>query len=203
MGTNSRDSDLTLMKKKCSKCGDEVLIDGFHKDAKAKDGHAYLCKSCAKAKTRAWVVSNPDKKRAQDAAYYAANLEKSWAQSTAWQKAHPEAVAIRNAKWSAANPAKVTVKKARHRAKKFRATPEWANHFFIGEAYALAKLRTKVTGIKWEVDHIIPLNSKTVCGFHVENNLQVIPKKQNQTKRNKYCPDSPHIRQSPWPQCFK
>ena len=36
----------------------------------------------------------------------------------------------------------------------------------------------------FEVDHIIPLRGKTVSGFHVENNLQVIPKFINIAKSN-------------------
>ncbi len=66
------------------------------------------------------------------------------------------------------------------------AMPLWANKFIIKEIYALAKLRTKLTGNKWEVDHVIPINGRTVCGLHVENNLQVIPMFINRSKGNKY-----------------
>jgi hypothetical protein len=69
-----------------------------------------------------------------------------------------------------------------------RATPAWANHFFIEEAYDLAQRRTKSTGIKWHVDHIVPLRSKRVCGLHVENNLQVIPARTNLEKGNRVWP---------------
>lgn len=68
------------------------------------------------------------------------------------------------------------------RAKRQEASVKWRNDFFIDEAYSLAKLREKVTGIKWEVDHIVPLNSKIACGLHVETNLQVIPKVLNLIK---------------------
>jgi hypothetical protein len=71
-------------------------------------------------------------------------------------------------------------------ASKLKATPSWANKFFMEEAYALAALRTKMFGAPWEVDHIIPLRSKTVCGLHVECNLRVIPKPVNRSKGNKY-----------------
>jgi hypothetical protein len=53
------------------------------------------------------------------------------------------------------------------------------------EAYHLAQLREKITGIKWHVDHIIPLNGKSVCGLHTWNNLAVIPAVVNLSKGNK------------------
>jgi len=52
------------------------------------------------------------------------------------------------------------------------------------EAYHLADLRTRITGIKWNVDHVIPLQNKKVCGLHVPWNLQVIPASENFRKHN-------------------
>ena len=71
------------------------------------------------------------------------------------------------------------------------AMPPWANSFFISEIYDLARLRTRLTGVAWEVDHIVPLRNPLVCGLHVEHNLRAIPKMQNKTKGNRYWPDMP------------
>lgn len=59
------------------------------------------------------------------------------------------------------------------------------------EAYHLAVTREEETGIKWQVDHIVPINSHLVCGLHSEYNLAVIPKKENLSKGNRYWPDMP------------
>jgi 5-methylcytosine-specific restriction endonuclease McrA len=75
------------------------------------------------------------------------------------------------------------------RAKHKQANPKWVNDdgmFLIHETYHLSNLRTKVTGIKWEVDHIIPLQNELVCGLHVIENLRVIPKSINASKGNRY-----------------
>lgn len=63
-------------------------------------------------------------------------------------------------------------------------TPKWCNKFFIEEFYDLAQRRTASTGIKWEVDHIVPLKSDLVSGLHVEHNLQVVPASWNRSKSN-------------------
>jgi len=65
-----------------------------------------------------------------------------------------------------------------------RAMPKWANKFFISEIYDLAKLRTERLGIPHEVDHIVPLRGKNVCGLHVESNLRVVPSAINRAKGN-------------------
>lgn len=93
------------------------------------------------------------------------------------------------AKWKKENSDKNAAYQRRRVAAKLNATPSWANEFFISEAYHIAKVRSKATGIKWHVDHIVPLRSKLVCGLHVEHNLQVIPAKLNESKGNRVWPD--------------
>jgi hypothetical protein len=68
-------------------------------------------------------------------------------------------------------------------------TPKWLvkdDFWLIKETYELAALRTKMFGVSWHVDHVIPLQGKTVTGLHVPTNLQVILGKENISKKNKY-----------------
>lgn len=196
--------------KKCSKCGVEKPLTEYYGDKRAPDGRAYSCKACDRARSKNWTCDNParraeiaakwekdnqDARRAQNQKWEKSNPDRRKELSAKWQDANPDVYQASlkkgRKKWNAANPAKVAAKGARHRTRKIQAMPAWANEFFIEEAYALAKLRTELTGIRWEVDHIVPLNSKKVCGLHVGFNLQVIPKKQNQHKSNRHWPDMP------------
>ena len=119
---------------------------------------------------------DPVKRAAALERYKQRNAAEIVARARAWNNAHPEVARAHLAK---------------RRAKKKCATVAWANDFFVKEAYRLAELRTKMTGLKWEVDHIVPLQSRLVCGLHCEANLQVIPRSVNLEKSNFYWPDMP------------
>ena len=66
--------------------------------------------------------------------------------------------------------------------------PSWANTEAINQIYLEARRLTNETGIKHEVDHIIPLNHTLVCGLHCQQNLQILTKQQNQHKTNTFIP---------------
>jgi hypothetical protein len=59
-------------------------------------------------------------------------------------------------------------------------TPTWANREAIDAIYAEAR-RMNMT-----VDHIVPLRGKTVCGLHVECNLQLLSREDNSRKGNRF-----------------
>lgn len=135
-------------------------------------------------KAKAYRAALPDEKK-----------EAQEAKRREWNKLHKDrllaASKVRGAKWRADFPEKHCAKENRRRATKLQATPDWGVVFFIEEAYALAKLREKLLGGRWHVDHIVPLKSKLVCGLHVEHNLRVIPAQHNISKGNRYWPDMP------------
>jgi hypothetical protein len=73
---------------------------------------------------------------------------------------------IRRAAWS------------KRKASQLKATPKFANLNKIREIY-------KKCPKGYVVDHIIPLQSKIVCGLHVEWNLQYLTPSANCSKSNK------------------
>jgi hypothetical protein len=70
-------------------------------------------------------------------------------------------------------------------------TPKWADKKKMKEIYDRARLLSEETGVKHEVDHIIPLKNELVCGLHVETNLRIVTKEENRRKRNIfYCEET-------------
>lgn len=67
-------------------------------------------------------------------------------------------------------------------------TPAWADARAIDKIYEECAERSKATGIRHEVDHIVPLCGKKVCGLHVENNLQILTAVENGIKSARWEP---------------
>lgn len=157
--------------------------------------------SCAK-----WYQANSDKVRENSAKWYLDNPQKARETRAKWAKENPEIKRAMAAKhrsenpekhraryenWRKSNPEKHRSREAKRNAAKLFATPGWVNFDEIAFTYALAQIKTLQTGIEHEVDHIVPLQSNRVCGLHVDYNLQVITRKLNCEKSNRYWPQMP------------
>lgn len=196
--------------KRCTTCAVEKGLARFHNKKAARDGKAPQCKDCVRITNAKWKLANPDKVKATYNKWRIANLRQLALKKKGYRDAskrhalqleaarrkrhvaaHPGAAALYGRKWQKENAGHVNSYSAKRKALKLRATPAWANGFFIEEAYDLAQRRSKLTGIIWHVDHIVPLKSKLVCGLHTEHNLQVIPGVANIKKKNSYWPDMP------------
>ena len=76
---------------------------------------------------------------------------------------------------------------AYYRAKR-QATPQWATSEDIGAIYREAK-RLRAQGFDVEVDHIVPIRHRYVCGLHCKANLVILHSLENRKKGNHYWPD--------------
>ena len=72
-------------------------------------------------------------------------------------------------------------------ARRRTAVVEWADRNAISEIYRRAAQMTRETGVEHEVDHIVPIKGRNVCGLHCEANLQILTALENRRKHNR-CP---------------
>ena len=179
--------------KHCSKCNVDKPLEMFSKCAANKDGLHRWCKDCAKFAKKEWYAKNAESERAKAMQYHYDNYEKN--KEYRIKKAH---------EWQVKNKerykenAKKCYEKTKHkkfawqalaRAAKRNAVPKWINDELkqeIQKFYIDARFKTRETGTKHEVDHIVPLMGKNVCGLHVPWNLRVITQFENRSKRNKF-----------------
>ena len=142
------------------------------------------CLICAKEN-----MSNLRKKR--DVKKLHLDRENSRIRSIKWREDNPHHANTKKLKleYKKQNIDKTNANTAKRRAAKINRTPSWLSSddlWLINEAYSLAALRTKMFGFSWHVDHVIPLQGRTVSGLHVPSNLQVIPWIENVSKANKF-----------------
>lgn len=70
-------------------------------------------------------------------------------------------------------------RQSNRRARELNAIPKWSDISAINKIF-------KECQEGYQVDHIVPLKGKNVCGLHVYYNLQYLTKKENLIKSNKF-----------------
>ena len=140
---------------------------------------------------RAHEARNREKRKAQADTRRALRLDQHNEKSRRWRAANLEKSKAIFKKWRDANPGVMAMHSAKWRAALLQATPAWANQKKIAEFYETADGLSMLTGEWYHVDHIVPLQGKTVRGLHCEANLQVLPEVDNIRKGNRHWPDQP------------
>ena len=189
---------------RCCACGEVKAFSDFNCWARGPHGRSKVCRVCdnersrkrrlekpketkagkqeayAKrrdyynAKNRAYAIENPEMRRETCARYYINNLEK---------------VTAAVLKWKNQNPDRVRAISRKRQTVKSKASPNWLTETQWAEIdffYAHAVDCQRVSGEKYDVDHIVPLQGETVCGLHVPWNLQVLPRDVNRRKHNRH-----------------
>lgn len=183
--------------KKCSKCAAVKALEEFNL---CRGKYRSQCKKCHSASVVEWQRANKDKKRAKQIRYLDRHFPnrrkyvpipldvqraKARARRQRWLEKNKDRMDLCRANWLRNNPHKVAERTRRYQIAKKRAVPGWADRRAMAEIYAEARRLTGETGIRHEVDHIVPITSDVVCGLHWEGNLRVIPMSANRSKSNR------------------
>lgn len=177
--------------KKCASCNLICTFAQFNKDKSKPDGLNSTCRECRKIITDRYL-SNPynlEKSRKKSAKWIRDNKEKGRIATAKWRAAHPEENKEVYKRWASKNRDIVNANKRYRLAKVKAVTPKWANRELMRDFHRYAVLMTKLSGIRWEVDHQVPIKSSYVCGFNCEENLEIIPATENLKKSNRWWPD--------------
>lgn len=192
--------------KLCCKCKIEKPKNEFYANKRMKDGVNTFCILCHKAdnvRRKRLKRSDPQYKESEAFAKKKyretireqhKNYMKKWHVENAihvkqYRAIYNEANKEKNTAYRVANKHRYNAKTRQRQAAKLQRTPRWLTKddlWLMEQAYELAALRSKMFGFHWEVDHIIPLQGRTVSGLHVPTNLQVIPMTVNRSKSFKY-----------------
>jgi hypothetical protein len=150
----------------CSICKEVKPHINFHKNSSSKRGYDSRCISCKKSKR---------------------DTERQTAEYREWD-------AIRIRLWALNNPEKHAVARNIRRTKEEQQIASWTRNnreelMAISGVYKQAKELRESYGFPFHVDHIVPLNSKFVCGLTCLNNLEPLSAEVNHAKGNRYWPD--------------
>ena len=160
--------------KECFKCGLVHPLENFHKHTGMKDGRLNKCKSCVVKDVAKWRLQNPGCRKKEHEKSRSKNGIRTREQYL--KERFPTTIGRK------ASSLKYSYKRRRTQEKCLQT--EW-DIFVFEEAFQLATLRAQGTGIKWHVDHIIPMFHKQVCGLNVAENIQVVPALWNVRKGNR------------------
>lgn len=190
----------------CKSCGYEAWTEPelmfFTKDIRGILQRRNTCKECSKKNQRERRDTDPDYLERQKACCRKGYAENREVRNKNNREYHHKNKELRNANRRAyrlnnleKEKAKAKTPEALAKARFYTAerrrikkatrnllTPK--DKLFIKNLYVQASLLQSISGVGWQVDHIFPLKSKFLCGFHHPSNLQILDEETNQAKRN-------------------
>jgi hypothetical protein len=170
--------------KTCIKCKISQSKDNFFKQAKSADGLFSYCKPCKnvnrrryraseKHKSDIWKAANHDKIKIYKQRDYIKNI-------STYKESH------RN--WRINNRGIRNSLEAARKSSKLKRTPKWLSKDDkkeIAHIYKVCAWLNSWKLEKYQVDHIVPIQGRTISGLHVPWNLQILTASENASKGNR------------------
>jgi len=178
----------------CKKCDSKRASIRNILHRKARSEYEKIWRALNKDKTDAyvprqmdWAKKHPDRMKATRRKYLSSEKGKTvTAQYTSlYNSVYREEKNKHKLQWMKVNKGRVNAATSAYQKRIKQATPLWASREDILNVYEEAAY------MGMEVDHIVPIRGKTVCGLHTWENLQIIPRLDNIKKGNRFWEDMP------------
>lgn len=157
--------------------------------AKQKKSYQEANKESITKRQKIWYEENKQRIASYRKLYREVNKERFSKEGKLRYEANKDRISKRVKAHRSANKAEYNARASKRRASKLNATPSWLTTEHkeqIRELYEICQAFKLFTGLKYHVDHIIPLVHPLVCGLHVPWNLQILEEKDNLRKNNKF-----------------
>ena len=186
--------------KLCPKCDRTLDLSSFSKDRSTASGLSAWCRDCTRAKNAKRYEEDKERRLAKQKAYHQENREVILERFKQRYQSMPDVYKAEAQQWADNNRDKVRAKAQRYYRSKpeyfleksrrrqllvAQQTPAWVDLEKVRAIYAEARRLTESTGIPHEVDHVIPIKGRNVCGLHWEGNLEIKTQEANRRKYNK------------------
>jgi hypothetical protein len=196
--------------KACTKCKKTKPVDLFYKRSDYPGKYTSNCRTCKRAHDNAHS-SLPETKtkrseyfkklrstsayKAKESLYkHAYHRTEEYRQikklKQRIRRSNPEIAQqerLRDVKYAKTHPEKFAIKTRKRKIAKLQRTPFWLNNGQLFEMDCIYKYcaALRAVGLDYEVDHVVPLQGKTVSGFHVPWNMQILTASENAAKGNR------------------
>ena len=167
--------------KRCSKCGKfkSNTPQFYYRAVENHDGLKKQCKTCTAAYAKQYHRDTAVARAACKKQYNKDNATARAAYGKQYRKNNAAAKAAYAKQYCKDNLSSYAARTAKRNAAKLLRTVKWSDYHAIARWY-------KLCPEGYAVDHIVPLQGKTVSGLHVHNNLQYLTQGMNSSKGNKY-----------------
>lgn len=170
----------------CSTCLQTKPVSNFDKASSSKTGYRLQCKSCRHDRHQVFKDAINQRMRERRA-----NDPEIAAKEESWRQKNMHSVLANRVRYRSENRGRRAAWQNKRRAAKIQATPKWADEEYIEDLYVNCREAESIfeaagIDVKFQVDHIVPLQGRNVCGLHVENNMQILTADENAKKHNSF-----------------
>lgn len=160
----------------CRKCKSLKPDSEFYQSDRTVSGFYERCKQCCKEQN----AQNKDIRKK-----YAKTLKGKLARRKYHQS---ESYKLVQEEYHKSPHGKASLRRncSKRKTKIKQATPSWVKQDELNVFYVEAARLENKLGIKYNVDHIVPLKHPLVCGLNVPWNLQILTETENKIKSNSF-----------------